>query len=316
MPRPPVTPSVGTASLEWGDLSVILAICRSKSLSGASRELGQTHSTVFRKINVIEAKTGVRFFDRFKHGYVMTPAGQTAMQYAERVEREFHALEREMLGRDTQLKGRIRVTCPEAFAEEYAPAIIASFCEEHSGIQVDLTPGHGALDLNKREAEIAIRATKTPPETSFGKKVSDFRFAMYGREDYVKKAAGLPTQDRRYCMIEGSVHWLVPHVWDSKEIAENCAVFQCRASRAVQNAAASGLGLSFLPCYVGDSDPRLIRASDTFPHLDMNLWVLTHPDLRKTSRVRAFMSHLYEELAGMTKLFAGASPQPGARKIF
>ena len=271
---------------------------------------------MFRKINAIEAKTGVRFFERFKHGYEMTPAGQTAMQYAERVEQQFHALEREMLGRDTQLKGRIRVTCPEAFAEEHAPAIIASFCEEYPGIQVDLTPGHGALDLNKREAEIAIRATKTPPDTSFGKKFSDFRFAMYGREDYVRKAASLSAGERRYCMIERSIPWLVPLIWDSKEIAEKCAVFQCRASRAVQNAAASGLGLSFLPCYVGDSDPRLIRASDTIAQLDMNLWVLTHPDLRKTTRVRAFMSHLYGELAGMKDLLAGERPQPGARNIF
>lgn len=171
------------------------------------------------------------------------------------------------------------------------------------------------MDLNKREAEIAIRATKSPPESSFGKKVSDFRFAIYGRDDYVRKAAGLPEEERRYCMIEGSVSWLVPHVWRTQEIAENCAIFQCRASRAVQNAAASGLGLSFLPCYVGDSDPRLIRASDTFPHLDMSLWVLTHPDLRTTSRVRAFMSHLYGELAGMKDLFAGERPQSGARKI-
>lgn len=97
---------------DWNDLAVILAVCRSGSLSGAARILGHNHSTVFRKINAIEEKTGVRFFERLPHGYVMTEAGQTAMRYAERIESEVHALGREVLGQDLQLRGNIRVTSP------------------------------------------------------------------------------------------------------------------------------------------------------------------------------------------------------------
>lgn len=300
-----------TRALEWSDLAVILAICRSQSLSGAARALGKTHSTVFRNINAIEEKTGVRFFDRFSHGYVMTDAGRTAMQYAERIEGEFHALGLEVLGQDARLRGRIRVTCPEAFAEEHAPGIIARFCRKHPEIQVDLAPGHGAVDLNKREAEVAIRATKAPPETSFGRKVCDFRFALFATADYLAKAEDRPLGERAFCLIEGTAAWLAPLIWKTRELGEDQTVFQCRASRAVQNAAAEGLGLTFLPCYVGDADPRLLRASDTIARLDMQLWVLTHPDLRNTARVRAMMSHLYDELGGIADLFGGACKQPG-----
>lgn len=297
--------------LEWNDLAVILAICRSGSLSGAARALGKTHSTVFRNINAIEEKTGVRFFDRFDHGYVMTDAGKTAMEFAERIEGEFHALGLEVLGQDTKLRGRIRVTSPEAFAEELAPGIIARFCRKHTDIQVDLSPGHGAVDLNKREAEVAIRATKAPPETSFGRKICDFRFALYATEDYMATAEDKPLAERTFCLIEGTAAWLVPAVWKSKEQGENQTVFQCRASRAVQNAGAEGLGVVFLPCYVGDADPRLLRVSDTTAHLDMQLWVLTHPDLRNTARVRAMMAHLYEELGAIADLFGGERKQAG-----
>lgn len=299
------TASPTTTVLEWNDISLILAICRSESLSGAARSLGQTHSTVFRRINMIEEKTGVRFFDRFRHGYVMTDAGRTALQYAERIENEVHALGREVLGQDTELRGRIRVTCPEAFAEEHAPGIIARFSEKHPEIRIDLSPGHGAVDLNRREAEVAIRATKAPPEASFGKKICDFRFALFGSPAVIAATAGTPLEDRRYAFIEGTIPWLVPKIFKTREAAEQQAIFQCRASRAVQNAAAAGIGLCFLPCYVGDADPRLNRASETLPHLDLQLWVLTHPDLRKTARVRALMTYLYDELDGMADLFAG-----------
>ena len=97
------TERAATGALEWNDLSVILAICRAGSLSGAARSLGKTHSTVFRNINAIEEKTGVRFFDRFSHGYVMTEAGQIAERYAKRVEQEVHALGLEVLDSQEQI---------------------------------------------------------------------------------------------------------------------------------------------------------------------------------------------------------------------
>lgn len=303
------------SKLEWNDLAIILAIGRTESLSGAARSLSKTHSTVFRNINTIEEKTGVRFFDRFPYGYVPTDAGRTAMQYAERVEGEFHALGLEILGQDTALKGRIRLTCPESFAEEHAPGIIGRFCRKHPEIQIDLSPGHGALDLNRREAEVAIRATKSPPETAFGRRVSDFRFACYASPDHLQTAMRRPAHEQRFCIIEGTIPWLIPHLWKTADDGQAQTVFQCRASRAVVNAAVEGLGVAFLPCYVGDGDPRLARASRTLAHLDMGLWVLTHPDLRKTARVKALMTHLYEELASMVSLFAGHIKAPPEREF-
>ena len=62
---------------------------------------------------------------------------------------------------------------------------------------------------------------------------------------------------------------------------------------------------------VVDADDRLVRISDTFAPLDMEFWVLTHPDLRRTARVRAFMTHVYEELAYKIDLYAGLTRKPG-----
>ena len=84
--------------LEWNDLMVILAVCRAGSLSGAARTLGHNHSTIFRKINAIEEKTGVRFFERLPEGYKMTDAGMTAMRYGERIEAEVRSAEGRRLG--------------------------------------------------------------------------------------------------------------------------------------------------------------------------------------------------------------------------
>jgi len=297
--------------LAWNDLAVVLAISRAGSLSGAARSLGRTHSTVFRQINAIEQRLGVRFFDRFGHGYRMTEAGETALRYAERIETLFHHLGREVLGQDQKLRGRIRLTSPEAFAEEHAPGIIARFCRKHPGIQIDLAPGHAAVDLSRRDAEVAIRATRAAPETSYGRKICAFRFALYAEPGYMETVAHIPLAEQTFCLIEGTASWLVPTVWKSREAGEQQTVFQCRASRAVQRAALEGLGITFLPCYLGDGDERLVRVSDTIAHLDMQLWVLTHPDLRETARVRMLMAHLYDELGSMADLFGGHRKRAG-----
>ena len=291
--------------LEWGDLAIILAIGRAGSLAGAARALGKTHSTLFRNLIAIEEKTGVRFFDRFDHGYVPTDAGRTAVEHAERVEVEMDKLGLKILGQDTRIEGRLRVTCPEAMAAEQMPGYVAAFLSEHPDIRVDVSPGHGAVDLNKREAEIAIRATKSAPESAFGRKICAFRFALYASPEYLDAVADVPLAEQNFCFIEGSAAWLVPTIWASTEEAEDRAIFQCRASRAVQNATAAGIGLSFLPCYVGDNDDRLVRAGDPIENLDMQLWVLTHPDLRNAAKVRTMMNHLYDVLDADADLWGG-----------
>lgn len=291
--------------LEWNDLSIILAIAREGSLSGAARALGKTHSTVFRNITAIEERTAVRFFDRIDNSYVPTDAGRAALPRAERVEAEIIALGIEILGQDTRIEGRIRVTCPEAMAIDLMPGLVAKFRSIYPDVLVDVSPGQAAVDLNRREAEIAVRATKAAPESAFGRKICAFRFALYAAPHYFASVKDTPIDEQNFCLIEGSAAWLVPAIWKTKEQGEDRAVFQCRSTRAAQNAAAEGMGLTLMPCYVGDDDPRLARISDPIESLDMQLWVLTHQDLRNSARVRAMMTFLYDELGARADLWGG-----------
>ena len=294
--------------LEWNDLSLILAIGRAESLSGAARTVGQTHSTVFRRINAVEERTGVRFFDRFRTGYVPTDAGRLAMTAAERIEGEVTALGREVLGRDGRLTGPIRVTCPEVFADGHAVRIAGDFTRLHPGIRIDVIPARASLDLDKREAEVAIRATSSAPEGAWGRKVCDFANTFYASRDYAEAHRGATPEELRFVLIEGVSHWLVPLFFPDAETAMEHVVFQSPQVRAVQNACAAGMGIAGLPTFSGDADPRLVRVAVPVAAYTMELWVLTHPDLRGTARVRALMAHLYEDLAAHRALFEGDAP--------
>ena len=291
--------------LDWGDLAVILAVCRAGTLSGAARVLGQNHSTIFRKINAIEEKTRVRFFERLPDGYVMTEAGETALRYAERIESEVHALSREVLGQDTRLQGKIRVTSPEGMSMKILPELAARFCRLNPEVTIEVAGGHSAFDLSRREADVAIRATGKPPDTSLGRKVCDFRFAIYSSPEYLKQNKEKSVQEQQWCLIPATIDWLVPLIWKKKAQAERQIIFSSNATYSVINATAEGMGLTMMPCYMGDGDNRLVRVGEPLEALTIELWVLTHPDLRHTARVKALLSFLYDELKKDADLFEG-----------
>ncbi len=59
----------------------------------------------------------------------------------------------------------------------------------------------------------------------------------------------------------------------------------------------TGLGVGMLPTFVEASEPELMPVSATIDELSTPLWVLTHPDLRRTARIQAFMQQVGDALA-------------------
>ena len=109
-------------------------------------------------------------------------------------------------------------------------------------------------------------------------------------------------------MITGAVEWLVPLVWKKVTQGEKRTVFSSGSAMSVLNAARAGMGITMMPCYLGDTEPGLVRVSELIEPLTLELWILTHPDLRHTARVKALMSYLYDALALEKDLFAGERP--------
>ena len=85
--------------------------------------------------------------------------------------------------------------------------------------------------------------------------------------------------------------------WLEQEgLVERCRV-RVNTVYGMLSAAGAGLGLSVLPCYLGENDEQLRRVGGAIPSMATDLWILTHPDLRKTERIRIFLDHV----AGLAK---------------
>ena len=295
------------AGLEWGDLAVLLAIGRAESLIGASRLLGVSHTTVYRRVNPTGGRAGGGVFWRLPNGYAKTDAGEVAMGYAERIEGELLALSREILGRDTKLQGKVVLTAPDGVVSQLLPPVLAAFQREHPDVVIELLEGVAAADLARREADIAIRATRQPPDASLGRRIGAFAFAPYASPEYLTAHPSTPLAEHRYVAFGDSLSWLVPRVWKTQERADARVVMRTNSTTGAVECARAGMGVVLMSCYRCDPLDGLVRVTPPLEHLTLELWILTHPALRHTARVKVLMDHLTKAMREHAPLFDGTS---------
>lgn len=293
---------------DWNEFRIVLAIGRAGSLVGAAKDLGHDHSTVFRWLNSFEKRRGVKLFDRTTNQYLATEAGMQMMIAAERLEAEILTLDRLIAGRDNRLSGKLRITSSETLAYCILNDVLAGFRREYDGIELELLVDNRQLDLLRREADIAIRATRPQEGGLFGRKLASTPWAFYGSTHYIAER-GRPADTAAL-----SSHAVIG--WDSAAVAaaslwltENISprAFAYRSSSLINQlmAVKAGLGLALLPCYLGDQEPDIERVQEPLDELTRELWLITHKDLRHTARVRAFFDHVGGGLLARRALLEG-----------
>ncbi|MDH3660663.1 MAG: LysR family transcriptional regulator [Alphaproteobacteria bacterium] len=282
-----------THRVNWDDLRFVLAVADQGSVASAARLLGVNHTTVLRRTHAFEEANKIRLFERLPTGYVLTAEGEQLVVAARSIDDTVAALERRIAGRDLKLEGVIRVTTTDTFMNSVLPRHLADFRRQHPRITIELALTNSRLNLTKRDADVAIRPARELPTPLVGKRVADVGFAIYAAKTYLRThpadplAAGHAWLAGDELLANSPVaSWMRRHVPDV-EIA-----FRADSFVALHHAAAAGLGLAALPCCLGDAEPELSRLDAPTDDLETGLWVLTHLDLSKAARIRAFMEHM------------------------
>lgn len=290
----------------WDDLRMVLAVCREGTLSGAARLLGVNHSTVFRRVNALEEKLGVRLFERLPDGYAMTEAGESVRVAAERIEHEVLGLSRQLVGGDLNLQGTLRVTAPDALALKLLTPLLRRFALRYPDIRVELALANDYLNLTRREADVAVRATNTPPESAIGRRLCALATTIYAAPACLAAdAKALRPERLDWLMPDDELILLPASKWLKKNYPGARVRYRSNSLLALFEAAKCGLGAAPLPCFLADPETDLRRLMAPPQALHSELWLLSHPDLRRTARVRVLMDFLAEAIEAQRDLIEG-----------
>lgn len=281
-----------------------MAVSRTGSVRAAAEELKVNHATVSRRINNFESSLGQRLFERTSQGYIRTRLGDEIFNEAAYLEERLSNVERRIIGNDEALSGEIRVTMPELVAEDLLLEGCALFCKKYPQVELDLVDSIKLLNLANREADVAFRIVKEPPEYLIGRKLAVLHRACYmtknnlpllKTEGWLEQQNWIGWNDKQRKPI-GKIAKEYPRFSSKHKIAT--AKLQAVATR-------EGMGIGVLPCFVGDKDSELVRIPPYTSEAKYDLWILSHPDLRKNAKIQTFVRFMTEYVQEKKDLLEG-----------
>ena len=293
--------------MDWDDLHYFLAVARAGSLSAAGRSLGVSQPTVSRRLAAIETRLSARLFDHIENRYVLTPAGDDILSMVEQVEETVAGIDRRVAGKDLSLRGELRLTCTEVLANIYLAPHLSEFVRLHPDINLSMVCTFQHLSLSRREADVAIRVTSNPPDGLIGRRLVKVAMGIYGGNDkqWLSDSSNIDDLDWIGWQDETYNRMFIYSHYPKARIRHRIDDMQAMCAMA-----RSGLGVALIPCYVGDSVADLHRIMrDPIIEGSMDLWVLSHPDVRRVTRVRAFSKFIADTVLADRDLFEGRRPQ-------
>lgn len=300
------------AKLSWDDFRLIKAIAEAGGLTGAAAALAVNHSTVFRRLGQIEDSVGLPLFERRKSGYVPTPAGEEMAALAGRIDDDVSAFARRIAGREIAPSGEVRITTTDTLFLHLLIPIFAAFRRANPSIRLDIVIANQALNLSKRDADIAIRASDSPPDTLVGRRLATLAWGIYGRrQDALAKPEALENAslfERDWVCLGDQLGHVKAARYVRERVAPERIVFKTSAVLGLAEAIEAGIGIGPLPCFIGDQKPGLARITGPNPEFGTALWLLTHPDIRQSPRIRATLDLLAAEIGRHRKLIEGDLP--------
>lgn len=282
---------------DWDQLRVFLAVARGGSVRAAAKALNTTHATVSRHIRSLETLMGGgALFQNDRAGRRLSALGQRVLPLAEDIERQAAAIERVALSENTGLAGALRVSLSESLYHGAFRPIFDGFMDQYPMIELELIASDDFASLARSEADVLVRITRSPPETAVGRKLAGSPLCVYASPSYL---AARPKLDR----------WIALHYAPARNpVLPARIAARTSAPMVAARMIRDGKGIGMLPCYLGDTDPELVRVPGFKPTPDLDIWLLTHADLASAPRVRALMDHVQARFSALRAVVEGQSP--------
>lgn len=286
----------------WDEIRTAFQVARMGTVSGAADMLGVHHATVIRHIDALEIRLGVKLFQRHARGYTATEAGSDLLQVAQATEDQFSQLVGRIKGRGEGVAGELVVTSLAQLSPILTP-VLADFQRENPGLTIRFLTGERLFRLEYGEAHVAIRAGNAPEQPD--NVVQPFFRApvrMVAAPAYIARY-GLPQTG-----AELADHWFIgrdnadlrpPFTrWLLARVPDSHVIFRTDDNTTLLDALIAGAGIGFMIDWEFRNRPQMVEVMPALDEWAAPLWLVTHVDLHRTTKVQAFLSFLKERAKG------------------
>jgi DNA-binding transcriptional LysR family regulator len=285
------------SKLSLGDLELLLAVIRGRTLNGAAERLKLDSSTVFRSIKRVEQDLGERLFERGKPGYLPTELALKLAVHAEQIESQLQAAREAAYTSTGEPSGTLRITTTDTILHGLLLPLLDEFTGLYPRIDLELIVTNSLADLSRRDADVAVRATRKPPEHLIGTNLGTMSAAVCAGKSYLKRMPKkFKLEQADWITLDES---LVDHPslkWRRMHYPKVRIRYRCNSVLSVTGCIVHGLGIGVVPMFLIRNNPELEIVEGPLSELDTNLWMLAHPDIRHLQRVKLLFDFLKTNL--------------------
>ena len=274
--------------MHWDHANTFLAVYRRHSLRAAGRELGVDQATIGRRLSALEDELGGKLFVRTPDGYFPTLVSDRLLDAAERMEQAALDMARIARGANTSHSGQVRVATGDGLAQAFVVKAMTRVRQSYPGIDVTLILDREIADLPRDEADLAVRVIKPEKSDLIVRRLGTIESRLYASSDYINRR-GPPTRGARFAghdLIMPTPLRNTPLELCGEAFDEDRVTLRANSMMARAEAAQEGLGIALLLDAVA---AKFTGLSLIWPEMKTfyTVWLVVHPDLRRTTRVRA-----------------------------
>lgn len=285
---------------DWNHVRAFLVTADEGSFSAAARALGIAQPTVGRQVAALEAELGVTLFERVGRGLALTPTGLELIEHVRVMCDAAFRVSRVAAGQALSLDGPICITASEIVAAYLLPPLITTLRTRHPGLEVEIVASNAALDLRRREADIAIRGFRPTEPDLIARKLRDREAYLYAAPRYLRTLGTKPTRDdlsrATFIGFDRSDTYRKGLVALGLSLTEKNFPLLSQSQHVQWALVREGAGIGIMVSEVGDADPSVRRVLKDLPPLPLPMWLVTHQDVRTSRRVRLVAEFLAREL--------------------
>ena len=283
----------------WDEVRTAYQVARMGTVSGAADVLGVHHATVIRHIDAIEARLGVKLFQRHARGYTATEAGSDLLRVAQATDDQLNQLAGRIRGQGDDVTGDLVVTSLDVLGPLLVP-VLTRFRAANPGLTVRYLTGERLFRLEYGEAHVAIRAGTAPDQPD--NVVQPFlqqRVGLFASKSYIE-AYGVPAGpevfgDHLFVGADNQSSRAPFAKWMRDHVPLDAQIFRSSDAGATREAVIAGAGIGFIPLWEAERRDDLVLVHGPLEEWSASLWLVTHVDLHRTTKVQSFLNFLKAE---------------------
>ncbi|MDK1286144.1 LysR family transcriptional regulator [Pseudoalteromonas umbrosa] len=285
----------------WVGIDEFVAVAVCGSFTGAAEQLDTSVAQVSRRVKTLEGTLGYQLLNRTTRKLSLTTEGNVFLSHAKHLQHALDDATSALRQRDSQPAGKIKMTAPVMYGEQYIMPLVNEFMTLYPNIQIDMELNNNKLDLIEQGFDFAIRLGNLKDSSMRARLLSHRQTLVCGSPEYLAKSVpvkSIKDLEQHVCLVGRSSVWRF--LDNGKEHQMNAkGRLRCNSGWALVDAAKQGLGLAQLPHYYlieAIEKGELVEVLNTYRPESEGIWAVYPPRRYLPTSVRELLEFIAKGL--------------------